>query len=95
MELRFEWEEPKNKLNRKKHGIWFEEAQSVFDDPLGRVFYDQDHSDDESRFVMIGMNAMKRLLVVVHCYKKKDSVIRIISARKATKQETKFYEEGI
>lgn len=93
--LRFEWDETKNKLNRSKHGIWFEEAQSVFDDASGRVFHDVEHSDDEDRFLIVGMSSAARILVVVHCYRKSDSIVRIISARKATKREIKFYEERI
>lgn len=93
--LRFEWDETKNKINRSKHGIWFEEAQSVFDDLGSRVFLDLEHSDEEDRFLIVGMSSGGRLLVVVHCYRESDSVIRIISARKAVKKEIKFYEEGI
>lgn len=93
--IRFEWDETKNKLNRSKHGIWFEEAQNVFDDSASRVFLDLTHSDEEDRFVIVGMSSVARLLVVVHCYRESDSVIRIISARKATKKEAKFYEKGI
>lgn len=93
--LRFEWDENKNKLNRSKHGIWFEEAQSVFGDLASRVFLDQEHSEEEDRFVIVGMSSGARLLVVVHCYRESDSVIRIISARKAAKKEAIFYEEGI
>lgn len=93
--LQFEWDEVKNKRNRSKHGVWFEEAQSVFDDPASRVFLDPEHSDEEDRFLTLGISSAARLLVVVHCYRKSDSVIRIISARKATKKEAKFYEEGI
>lgn len=93
--IRFEWDETKNKFNRSKHGIWFEEAQSVFDDPSSRVFLDLEHSEEEDRFVIIGISATGWLLVVVHCYREPDSIIRIISARKATKKEEKFYEEGI
>jgi uncharacterized DUF497 family protein len=93
--LRFEWDEDKNNLNRSKHGIWFEESLSVFDDTNGRMFLDSEHSNDEDRFVIIGMNSAARILVVVHCYRESDSVVRVISARKATKREIKFYEEGI
>lgn len=93
--LRFEWDENKNTLNRCKHGIWFEEAQSVFDDLASRVFLDQEHSAEEDRFVIVGLSSGARLLVVVHCYREADSVIRIISARKAAKKEAQFYEEGI
>jgi uncharacterized DUF497 family protein len=93
--LRFEWDEEKNRSNRRKHGVWFEEAQSAFRDPNARLFDDPEHSDDEARFILIGMSSAGRPLVVVHCYKKSDSVIRIISARKATNKEFMFYEEGI
>lgn len=93
--LRFEWNEEKNKLNREKHDVWFEEAQLVFDDINGRMFLDSEHSDGEDRFVLVGMNSAALILVVVHCYRESDSIVRIISARKATKREIKFYEERI
>jgi len=93
--LRFDWDERKNKSNRIKHGVWFEEAQSVFNDPLGRLFYDPEHSDGEDRFILLGVSSAARTLVVVHCYRESDSLVRIISARKATRKEAHFYEEGI
>lgn len=93
--IQFEWDENKNKLNRVKHGIWFEEVKSVFNDTSSRVFLDQFHSVEEDRFVIVGMNSSARLLVVVHCYRESASIIRLISARKATKKEVAFYEEGI
>ena len=93
--LRFEWDEKKNRGNRTKHGVWFEEAQSVFRDPHARLFHDPEHSEEEDRFILIGVSATARPLVVVHCYRESDLVIRIISARKATKKEVRFYEEGI
>lgn len=93
--IRFEWDEDKNRINRKKHGIWFEETEAVFDDPCGRVFYDDNHSDEEDRFVIVGMNATGKLLVIVHCYSASGDMIRLISARKATRKEARFYEEGI
>ena len=93
--LKFEWDEKKNKSNRTKHGIWFEEAQSVFDDKNGRLFIDPDHSDDEDRFILIGNSTSSSLLVVVHCYRDENDLVRIISARKATKKERKYYEERI
>ena len=93
--LQFEWDETKNKSNRKKHGVWFEEATSIFDDPAGRLFLDENHSEDEDRFVLLGMSSEARLLVVVHCERESDSIVRIISARKANKTEVKFYEERI
>jgi uncharacterized protein len=93
--LRFEWDELKNRGNRNKHGVWFEEAQSAFRDPHARLFHDPEHSEDEDRFILIGMSSTARLLVIVHCYKESDSVVRIISARKATRKELVFYEKGI
>lgn len=93
--LQFEWDDGKNTLNRSKHEVWFEEAQSAFDDTRSRVFYDAGHSDEEDRFILIGMSAASRILVVVHCYRESETIIRIISARKATRKEQKFYEEGI
>jgi len=91
--IEFEWDENKNRLNRKKHGLWFEEVLSVFNDPLGRLF--PDGTDAEDRFILIGINQNSQVLVVVHCYRNKDSIVRIVSARKATKRERNFYEEGI
>jgi hypothetical protein len=93
MAIRFEWDESKNKSNRSKHGIWFEEAQSVFDDPLGRLFSDDTQGED--RFILVGMSSYDSLLIVVHCYRNEDNVIRIISARKATKRERTFYEKRV
>jgi uncharacterized protein len=93
--LRFDWDERKNKANRTKHGVWFEEAQSVFSDAHLRVFHDPEHSEEEERFVLLGLSSGGRLLVVVHCYRESDSVVRIISARKAIKKEVRFYEEGL
>jgi uncharacterized protein len=93
--LRFEWDERKNRSNRTKHGVWFEEAQTAFRDPNARLFHDPEHSEEEDRFILIGMSSAARPPVVVHCYREPDSVIRILSARKATKKEFEFYEEGI
>lgn len=93
--LRFDWDERKNKRNRTKHGVWFEEAQSVFNDPHARLFHDPEHSEEEERFILLGVSLAARPLVVVHCYRESESVVRIISARKATKKEVRFYEKGI
>jgi uncharacterized DUF497 family protein len=93
--LRFDWDEGKNKANRAKHGVWFEEAQSVFDDPRALLFPDPDHSEEEERFILLGAGSAGRTLVVVHCYKESEELFRIISARKANKKEAKVYEEGI
>jgi uncharacterized DUF497 family protein len=65
--LRFDWDERKNKSNRIKHGIWFEEAQSVFSHPDGRLFYDPEHSEHEDRFILLGVSSAARSLIVVHC----------------------------
>ena len=90
-DIRFEWDEAKSRQNVRKHGISFEEAQTVFLDDHAIRFYDPDHSEDEDRFIMLGLSFKLRVLVVCHCYKESDSVIRIISARKATQREAKHY----
>ena len=92
--LRFDWDEKKNSINTKKHnGVSFEEARTVFQDSNARLISDPDHSDDEDRFVLLGMSERFRVLVICHCYRQDNSVIRIISARKATKKERRTYEE--
>ena len=91
----FEWDEAKNCQNRKKHGVWFEEAQTAFADGKARVFFDEEHSVMEDRFILIGRTSADRILVVVHCYRKSDELIRIISARKATTKERRTYEKRI
>lgn len=93
--LRFDRDEQKNKRNRIKHGVWFEEVQIVFDDPHVRLFYDPEHSEEEDRFILLGVSSAGRVLIVIHRYRQSESLIRIISARKATKKEVRFYEEGI
>ncbi len=93
-DIRFEWDENKNKKNIQKHGISFDEAKSVFYDERAIVFDDPEHSDDEDRFLIIGFSSETNLCIVSHCYRDEDKIIRIISARKATKNETKFYEGG-
>ncbi len=90
-ELRFEWDPSKSIANRRKHGITFEEARTVFYDEHARLIDDPDHSGDEDRFILLGVSASLRLLVVCHCYRSAGSVIRLISARKATKAEARFY----
>ena len=90
-ELRCEWDEAKNRANKRKHGVSFEEAQSVFLDENAIRFFDPDHSSDEDRFLMLGMSWALRVLVVCHCFRVDDSVIRIISARKANKKEASGY----
>jgi len=90
-ELSFEWDETKNKANVTKHGVSFEEAQSVFSDERGLLVHDPDHSDEEDRFVLLGRSSRLRFLVVCHCYRGDDDVIRIISARKANRREKSTY----
>lgn len=90
--LHFEWDEVKAKANLKKHGISFEEARSVFLDDHARMIPDPDHSVDEERFVLLGYSSNLKLLVVCHCHRAEGRVIRIISARKATRHETHAYE---
>jgi len=87
----FEWDEEKNRSNQKKHGISFEEAQTVFFDDEALAFFDPDHSEAEDRFLLLGRSFNLRVLVVCHCYRQGDAVIRIISARRATKKEQKSY----
>jgi len=89
--LVFEWDNKKAEENKAKHGVTFEEAQSVFFDDKAIQFWDENHSDREQRFLMLGLSNKLRLLLVVHCYRESNSKIRIISARKATKNEIKEY----
>ena len=92
--MEFEWDEEKNRANRIKHGVWFEEAETVFEDEQARVFRDEEHSDSEDRFLILGMSHA-RLLIVSHCYRRDDEVVRIISAREPSNKERAVYEEGI
>ncbi len=89
--ISFEWDENKNAINKKKHHVSFEEAESVFYDENALMIADPEHSQDEERFVLLGFSALARLLVVCHCYRGADDVIRIISARKADAMETALY----
>ena len=91
--VEFEWDPAKAAANRRKHGVSFEEAASAFADEHGLLIADPDHSEDESRFVLMGMSAQVRVVVVVHCYRDADSVIRIISARRATRREQRQYAD--
>ena len=95
MDLRFEWDTAKNRANLKKHGVSFEEAQSVFLDDNALLLDDPDHSLDEARFLLLGVSTLLRTLVVCHCLREKGDVIRIISARRANKSERARYIEGI
>lgn len=91
LEIRFEWDEKKHALNKRKHGVSFDEAQTVFTDEKGLLLHDPDHSLNEDRFVLLGLSSNLRLLVVSHAYRKDDAIIRIISARKATRSEQQQY----
>ena len=84
-------DEKKNQENIKKHNISFEEARTVFYDPKGKLIHDPDHSDEEDRFIILGLSKSLNLLVVCHCYRENDEVIRIITARRATKNEETSY----
>ncbi len=93
MSLTFNWDKEKSVSNKKKHGVSFEEAQTVFLDENALMIHDPDHSEDEDRFIILGLSVKFRVLVVCHCYRKSNEVIRIISARKATRREQKRYWE--
>lgn len=89
--MRFEWDTTKAAANAAKHGVTFAEARTVFFDEQARLISDPDHSADEDRFVLLGLSANLRLLMVCHCYRGADEVIRIISARRASNREANFY----
>ena len=90
-DIAFEWNEAKNKVNFQKHGISFEEAESVFFDEYALLIADPDHSENEDRFVLLGLSAKLRLLLVCHCFEVDDGLIRIISCRKAKRKEMSLY----
>ena len=89
--LRFEWDDQKAAANLKKHKVSFDEAKSVFVDERAKLIDDPDHSEDEDRFVLLGLSSALRLLLVCHCYRSEGNVIRIISARKAIAEESRSY----
>ena len=89
--MKIVWDENKNQENIRKHKISFEEAKTVFYDPNGKLIDDPDHSEGEDRFVILGLSKMLNLLVVCHCYRENDEIVRIITARKATKKESRYY----
>jgi len=90
--IKFDWDSQKAKRNLKNHGVSFEEAKSVFYDDFARQFYDEPHSEDEERFLLLGMSAKSRILLICHCELDSTNIIRLISARKATTKEKKLYE---
>jgi uncharacterized DUF497 family protein len=89
--IRFAWDPKKNRLNKARHGVSFEEAKTAFFDEHARVMADPEHSDDEERFILLGLSIDLRVLVVCHCYRESDHTIRIISARKADSSERSEY----
>ncbi len=89
--MEFTWDSAKDEANKKKHNIGFDEAKTVFFDERALLIHDPDHSDDEDRFILLGMSATLRVVVVCHCYREDNEVIRIISARKASKRERDQY----
>ncbi len=89
--LRFTWDPRKNRTNLSKHGISFEEAQTTFRDENAKVYFDPDHCDDEDQFILLGVSFQLRVLVVCHCFRESETLIRIISARKADRREQKDY----
>ena len=93
--IRFEWDDNKNQTNKIKHGIDFEEAKTVFYDDDAIVFDDPEHSMEEERFLILGISKHENLCIVSHCYRGEDNIIRIISARKATRNETKTYNRYV
>ena len=90
--IKFDWDPAKASSNARKHGVSFEEARSSFYDEFAVQFFDEENSVDEDRFLLLGMSSRARLLLVCHCERASGSVIRIISARKATKRESAFYK---
>jgi len=90
-ELRFQWDAGKEKANIRKHGVSFEEARTVFYDEHAIQFFDPDHSEDEDRFILLGMSFKLRTLVVCHCFRESETVVRFLSARKADRDEEKEY----
>ena len=91
----FDWDENKNRINLEKHGITFEEASTVFFDDRAILFDDPEHSMDEDRFLLLGMSETAKVCIVCHCYRESDTVIRIISARQATRKEEQRYVRGL
>lgn len=93
--MEFDWDDKKNEINFKKHGVDFREAQTVFFDEHSILFDDPEHSTDEERFIIIGKSIKSNICLVCHCYRQDNKVIRIISARKATRKEVDRYVKGI
>ena len=92
-ELKFEWDKRKETMNVKKHGVSFKDGRTVFYDESAIQFYDPDHADQEDRFILLGLSLKPQVLVVCHCFRESETVVRIISARKADKDEERAYWE--
>jgi len=90
-DLRFVWDQNKNQANQRKHGVSFEEARAAFHDDRATVYHDPEHSEDEDRFILLGMSLHVQVLVVCHCYRESELVVRIISARRADRREEEAY----
>lgn len=90
-ELQFDWDERKQKTNIRKHGVSFEEARTAFYDENAIQYFDPDHSEDEDRFLLLGMSIKPQILVVCHCFRESEILVRILSARKADKSEQQVY----
>ena len=91
----FDWDDAKEISNKRKHGISFEEAMTAFADEHAQIYDDEEHSNDEDRFILIGQSEKSRLLMVCHCYRESETITRIISARKVTPHERIKYEQGV
>ena len=94
MDLLFDWDENKAKINERKHGVTFFEAMTVFKDDNAVIMDDEEHSENEERFILLGISKQSNLLMVCHCYRENDDIIRLISAREANRQESKKYMGG-
>ncbi len=90
-QLEFEWDDRKDRVNSKKHGVSFDEARTVFFDEYAIQFFDPEHSESEDRFILLGTSFKLKTLVVCHCFRQEETVVRIISARKADKDEEQVY----
>jgi hypothetical protein len=92
-DIRYEWDPRKSRSNKAKHGVSFEEARTAFLDEHARVIPDAEHSEEEERFILLGMSIELRVLIVCHCYRESDQLVRIISARRADASERRQYAE--
>jgi uncharacterized protein len=92
-DIRYEWDPRKSRANKARHGISFEEARTAFLDEHARLILDEDHSDEEDRFLLMGLSIELRVIVVCHCYRESDQVVRNFSARRATTSERRQYSE--